>query len=114
VVVADSFVTWLIQGGVGPALVDLPVNWAEAKLAGAAQRWFRRRRRDDLSRLVGAATGTSVDLTDVEFDAVRNRLEEQRTWSVIGKGTVEDLATQIASCLPPREGRTADDSIRKQ
>ena len=27
-----------------------------------------------------------------------------------GRGTVEDLATRIADCLPPRDGRTADDS----
>ena len=27
-----------------------------------------------------------------------------------GRGTVEDLATRIADCLPPRDGRTAGDS----
>ena len=27
-----------------------------------------------------------------------------------GRGTVEDLADRIASCLPPRDGRTAEDS----
>ena len=34
---------------------------------------------DDLSRLVSAATGTSVDLTQAEFDAVRKLLEDQQT-----------------------------------
>jgi hypothetical protein len=65
---------------------------------------------DDLSRLVRAATGPSVDLTQAEFDVVRKLLEDQQTWSVAGRGTVEDLATRIADCLPPRDGRTADDS----
>jgi hypothetical protein len=87
------------------------VNWAAETLAGAAQRWFRRIRRvDDLSRLLKAATGTSVDLTRGEFDAVRRLLQDQQTWSLAGRGTVEDLATRIASCLPARDGRTAADS----
>ena len=73
---------WLLGAGVGPAAVALPVNWAAEALAGAAQRWFRRlRRTDDLSRLVRAATGTSVDLTHAEFDAVRRLLEDQQTWT---------------------------------
>ncbi len=102
---------WLLGAGLGPAAVALPVNWAADALAGAAQRWFKRlRRTDDLSRLVRAATGTSVDLTDAEFDVVRKLLEDQQTWSVAGRGTVEDLATRIAHCLPPRDGRTAEDS----
>ena len=102
---------WLIGAGLGPAAVALPVNWAAAALAGAARRWFKRlRRTDDLSRLVRAATGTSVDLTQAEFDAVRTLLEDQQTWSVAGRGTVEDLATRISACLPPRDGRTADDA----
>ena len=97
---------------VGPAAVALPVNWAADALAGAAQRWFRRlRRTDDLSRLVTAATGTSVTLTRAEFDAVWRLLEDRQTWSrVVGRGTVEDLATQIGGCLPPCEGRTAGDA----
>ena len=104
-------VSWLLGAGLGPAAVAVPVNWAADALAGAAQRWFKRlRRTDDLSRLVRAATGTSVDLTQAEFDAVRKLLEDQQTWSVAGRGTVEDLATRIADCLPPRDGRTADDS----
>src|ERR1022692_4724357 len=102
---------WLLGAAVGPAAVALPVNWAADALAGAAQRWFKRlRRTDDLSRLVRAATGTPVDLTQDEFDVVRKLLEDQQTWSVAGRGTVEDLADRIAGCRPPRDGRTADDS----
>ena len=104
-------VSWLLGAGLGPAAVAVPVNWAADALAGAAQRWFKRlRRTDDLSRLVRAATGTSVDLTQAEFDAVRKLLEDQQTWNVAGRGTVEDLATRIAACLPPRDGRTAEDA----
>ena len=104
-------VSWLLGAGLGPAAVAVPVNWAADALAGAARRWFKRlRRTDDLSRLVRAATGTSVDLTQAEFDAVRKLLEDQQTWNVAGRGTVEDLATRIAACLPPRDDRTADDS----
>ena len=104
-------VSWLLGAGLGPAAVAVPVNWAADALAGAAQRWFKRlRRTDDLSRLVRAATGTSVDLTQAEFDVLRKLLEDQQTWSVAGRGTVEDLATRIADCLPPRDGRTAEDA----
>ena len=104
-------VSWLLGAGLGPAAVAVPVNWAADALAGAAQRWFKRlRRKGDLSRLVGAATGTSVDLTQAEFDAVRKLLEDHQTWSVAGRGTVEDLADRIADCLPPRDGRTANDA----
>jgi hypothetical protein len=102
---------WLLGSALGPAAVALPVEWAADALAGAAQRWFKRlRRTDDLSRLVRAATGTSVDLTRAEFGVVRRLLEDQQTWSVAGRGTVEDLATRIADCLPPRDSRTAGDS----
>ena len=102
---------WLLGAAVGPAVFALPVNWGADALAGAAQRWFKRlRRTDDLSRLVRAATGTSVDLTHAEFDAVRKLLEDQQTWTMLGQGTVEDLADRIAACLPPRDGRTAEDS----
>ncbi len=108
---ADFFVTWLIEGGVGPAAAALPVNFAANKLAGAAQAWFRRlRRADDLSRLVSVAPNTSTDLTDAEFGAVRRLLEDHQTWILLGQGTVEDLADRIASCLPPRGGRTAEES----
>ena len=104
-------VSWLLGAGLGPAAVAVPVNWAADALAGAAQRWFKRlRRTDDLSRLVRAATGTSVDLSQAEFDVLRKLLEDQQTWNVAGRGTVEDLATRIGACLPPRDGRTAGDA----
>ena len=104
-------VSWLFGAGLGPAAVAVPLNWATDALAGAAQRWFKRlRRTDDLSRLVRAATGSSVDLTQAEFDAARKLLEDQQTWTMLGRGTVEDLAARIAACLPPRDGRTAEDS----
>ena len=104
--------SWLLGAGLGPAAVAVPVNWAADALAGAAQRWFKRfRRTDDLSRLVRAATGTSVDLTQAEFDAVRKLLEDQQTWERGPDGAPSrTLATRIASCLPPRDGRTAEDS----
>jgi hypothetical protein len=61
---------------------------------------------------VRAATGASVDLARAEFDAVRHLLEDQETWNLLGRGPVEDLAVRIASCLPPGDGRTAEDSHR--
>jgi hypothetical protein len=108
---ALQMVAWLIGAGIGPALVGLPVNLAGEAGAGAAKRWFLRlRRKDGLSRLVRAAGGTSVDLTRGEFGAVRHLLEDEQTWHLAGRGTIEDLAALIASCLPPRGGRTAEDS----
>jgi NACHT domain len=102
---------WLMESGLGPALVAVPVNFTAEALAGAAERWFRRlRRTDGLSRLVRAATGTSVDLTHAEFDAVRRMLEDQQTWNVAGRGSIDDLAARIASCMPPRDGRSPGDS----
>jgi len=59
---------------------------------------------------VRAGTGTSVDLNHAEFDGVRRLLEDKQTWRLLGRGTVDELANQIASCLPPRTGRSADDS----
>jgi hypothetical protein len=104
---------WVVGAG-GAAAVGLPVTWAGEELAGAAQRWFRRiRRTDDLSRLVRAATGTSVDLTRTEFDDVRRLLEDKQTWTVLGRGTDEDLAgltNRIAACLPPGDGRAPADA----
>lgn len=95
----------------GPAAVGLPVTWAGEALAHAAQRWFRRLgHADDLSRLVKAATGSCVDLSRPEFNAVRQLLEDQQTWSIAGRGTIEDLAALIGNCLPSRDGRTAEDS----
>jgi hypothetical protein len=95
--------TWMVQGAVGPALVGLPGTWAEADLAGAANRWFRRLRRSDgLSRIVRAAAGSGVDLSDAEFVGVRRLLEQESTWVQLGSGPVEDIAARIASCLPGR------------
>jgi hypothetical protein len=100
---------WLLTAALGPAAFALPVNWAADALAGAAQQWFKRlRRTDDLSRLVRAATGTSVELTRDEFRAVRQLLEDQQTWDLLGRGTVEDLAARIAERLAPG-GRTGAD-----
>ncbi len=103
--------TWLIEGGLGPALVALPVNWTAGSLASLARSWFRRlRHEDDLSRLVKAATGNTIQVTAEEFRAVRRLLEDQQTWSLAAGGTVEDLADRIASCLPARDGRCAEDA----
>lgn len=102
---------WLLGAGAGPATVTLPMGWTADVLADAARRWFRRFRQiNDLSCLVQLATGTSTDLTRDEFDAVRQLLADRQTWVRLGKGPVEDLATWIAGFLPPRDGRTADDS----
>ena len=100
----DPFLAWLMQGGVGPAMVGLPVTWAATDLAGAARRWFRRLRRSDgLSRIVRAAAASDVGLSDAEFTAIWNLLEQESTWVLVGGGTVEDLADRIASCLPGRD-----------
>lgn len=103
---------WLMEAGLGPALVGVPVNWAADALAGAAGRWFRRfRRTDGLSRLIQAATGTSAYMTRDEFNAVRTLLEDQQTWTLAARGTVDDLAIRIAENLPLRDERTAQESI---
>ena len=89
-----ALVDWLITGGVGPALVALPINWTAGQLASVARRWFGRlRHADGLSRLVDAA-GVSTGLTADEFAAVRQVLEDSKTWNLIGTGSVEDLATK--------------------
>ena len=101
---------WLIEGGIGPALVALPVNWAGQAGAGAARRWFRRLRRvDDLSRLVAAAAGASANITRDQFDALRRLLEDEQTWNLAGQGTVEDLVALIASCLREHAGEPTGD-----
>jgi hypothetical protein len=110
-----AFVSWLVTGAVGPALVALPVNLVATKLAGAAMRWFKRlRKTDDLSRLVKAATDSSVDLKDGEFKALRALLENEQTWNLLAGGNLTEklqaLTRQIADCMPPRDGRTAEDS----
>jgi hypothetical protein len=63
-----------------------------------------------LSRLVRTAAGSAAELTRAEFDAVRELLEDQRTWTLLGRGTVDDLAERIADRLQPGEGRTAGNS----
>jgi hypothetical protein len=106
----DAFLTWLVEGGVGPAGIGLPVTWAASELASASRRWFQRlRRSDDLSRIVRAATDGDVDLTRAEFAAVRDLLGQESTWTTLGRGTVEDLANRIAECL---QGRAEDESLQ--
>jgi hypothetical protein len=109
--VADAFVAWLIEGGIGPALAALPVNWGASEVTDLARRWFRRlSRSDDLSRLIRAATaGSSADLTSAQFGAVRRMLEREETWVLLGKGTVGDLATGIARCLSEQDGGEGED-----
>jgi hypothetical protein len=108
--VTELFVTWLIEGGVGPALVSLPVNWAAAEFTGASKRWLRRlRRTDDLSLLVRAAIGNSEELTQSKFDAVRRLLEDPETWRALGQGSVEDLVDLIAACLSAGDDQAAGD-----
>lgn len=103
------FLTWLVEGGVGPALVALPVTWAASDLAKVADRWFRRQRRSDgLGSIIRAAMGGDVHLTNAEFVAVRRLLTQESTWVVVGRGTVEDLASMIESCL---SGRASADSL---
>ena len=110
-----AFVSWLVTGAVGPALVALPVNLVADKLAGAAVRWFKRfRKTDDLSRLVKAAAGTSIDLSDAEFKALRMLLEMEQTWGLLAGGKLSEkerkLTERIAGCLPPRDDRTEVDA----
>jgi hypothetical protein len=102
------FLAWLIQGAVGPALVGLPVSWGTTELAEAAAKWFRRLRRSDgLSRMVLATLGTELTLRNDEFAGIRSLLQQESTWAELGHGTVEDLAGQIAACLPDRDGADA-------
>jgi hypothetical protein len=106
-----AFVTWLVQGALGPAAFALPVNWAAGELSDAARQWFRRlRRTDDLSRLVRAAVGSSFHLSNGEFGAIRDLLGKDETWVQLGHGSVDQLAGQIASCVPAGGDRTAEDS----
>ena len=111
--VADPRVVfeWLMTAELGPAVVAVPMGWTADVVAGTARGWFRRfRNTDDLSRLVLAAAGSSVGLSDAEFRSVRALLEDPGTWRLLGNGSVEDLAGRIASCLPPGGDRAAGDS----
>jgi hypothetical protein len=113
--VASGFVTWLTQAGLGPAAVALPVNLVADKLAKETVAWFKRvRQTDDLSRLVKAASGSSVDLSRDEIKALRDLLGEEETWRLLASTDelkVAELTSQIAARLPARDGRTADDSL---
>lgn len=107
---AGAFVSWLTSAALGPAVVALPVNLAAARLTEAAVRWFKRyRRTDDLSRLVTTALGTTIDVNDTEFKALRNLLENEQTWSLLAGHELktEELTDQVAACLPARDGRSA-------
>jgi NACHT domain len=110
-----AFVSWLVTGAVGPALVALPVGLAADKLAAAAVGWFKRyRQTDDLSRLVKAAAGTSVQLSRAEVGCLRELLKQEQTWSLLAGGklaaNLPELHGKIAACLPPRDGRTPEDA----
>src|ERR1700687_1741306 len=90
-----AFVSWLVVGAVGPALVALPVNMAADKLAGAAVRWFRRfRQTDDLSRLVKAASGTPNALSRAEIKDLRRLLEDEETWHRLAGNDVSRLTSR--------------------
>ena len=96
---------WLITGGLGPAVVALPVNWSAGRVGGLARRWLDQIRHEDgLSRLILAADPL-VRLTGSELAAVRRLLEDPHAWRRIGSGTVEELAAEISACL--REGEDA-------
>ena len=110
-----AFVSWLVTGAVGPALVALPVNMAADKLANAAVRWLKRlRQTDDLSRLVKAAAGTSVQLSRDEIKDLQKLLEKEQTWSLLAGGRLheklQELTGKIADCLSARDGRTVADA----
>jgi hypothetical protein len=73
-----ALVNWLVTGGIGPALVALPVTWTANQLGGVSRRWLDRlRHADGMSRLVRAA-GSSFGLSRGEFAAVRRCLRIRR------------------------------------
>ena len=91
------------------------MNLAADKLCSAAVGWFKRlRQTDDLSRLVRAASGTSVHLSRDEVSNLRSLLTKEQTWRMIAGGKLNeklhDLIGQIVGCLPPRDGRTVEDA----
>ena len=101
---------WLITGGLGPALVAVPVTWSAGLLGKVAHRWLDRIRREDgLSRLILAA-GPPIRLTRSELTAVRRLLEDPKTWQAIstGSGPVEDLVAKICACLRDGDRRSSD------
>jgi NACHT domain len=91
-----------------PALVGLPATWAASELARAARQWFRRLQRSDgLSRIIQAAAGGEVDLSGEEFDAIRDLLSAESTWTLTESQSLEDLAVLIGSCLAARSAPSA-------
>jgi hypothetical protein len=85
------------------------------KLADAAVRWLKRvRQTDDLSRLVKAAAGTSVQLSQDEFKDLGRLLEKEETWRLLAGGRLheklQELTSKIADCLPARSGQAAEDA----
>jgi hypothetical protein len=99
----EELLAWLVEAGVGPAVVALPVTWAAADLAGSAARWFRRiRHSDGLSRIIRAAAGPEFGLSEAEYRTLRHLLESESTWAQVGRGTIEDLTGIIASGLQDR------------
>jgi NACHT domain len=110
-----AFVSWLVTGAIGPALVALPVNLVADKLSRAAVGWFKRlRQTDDLSRLVRAASGTSVHLNRDEVSKLRSLLTREQTWRMLAgrklNEKLQELTGQIVGCLPARDGRTEEDA----
>jgi hypothetical protein len=108
--VDQALVNWLITGGLGPALVAVPVSWSAGRLGKVAHRWLDRIRHEDgLSRLILAAD-PPIRLTRSELTAVRRLLEDPKTWQAIGSGPVEDLVVKICACL--RDGdRVSSDRV---
>ncbi len=89
------------------------MNLAASKLSSAAVHWFKRlKQTDDLSRLVRAASGTSIHLSHNEVSRLRSLLTREQTWQLLAGGRLDEklqeLTGQIAGCLPPRKGWAAE------
>jgi hypothetical protein len=110
--VADpTFFEWLLTGGLGPALVGLPVGWAGRELAQSAKAWFDRYRGCDSDTRRALEVSVGVQLTDEELACLRGQLEGATLWELAGRRCFEDLVIQIACCLPPHRGRDKDGSL---
>ncbi|MGH3403624.1 MAG: NACHT domain-containing protein [Streptosporangiaceae bacterium] len=104
----QALANWLVTGGLGPALVAVPVTWSAGRLGEVAHRWLDRIRREDgLSRLILAAD-PPIRLTRNELAAVRRLLEDPKTWQAIGIGLVEDLVAKICACLHDDDRASSD------
>ena len=55
-----------------------------------------------------SAADASGDLSQADFNAVRQLLEDPRTWTVAGRDSIQTLTKLIASSLLERDGRTVD------